>query len=206
MIKKKLRLSILLLFIGIIAEGQVMVYDVVKGSKTIGSVTMDISQDGNQLKYKIVSDVNFRILLRFNVGFEMEEKFYGDKLTWGEAHNTLNGKLQKQSEIFSQDDGRYKIVIDGVASTTAKQDITYSVTKLYTQEPVTQDAVFSQSFGRYLPLTRITENSYELESPDGNNIYTYENGICKEVKVSRDFATFYFRIQEESYARAIETK
>lgn len=206
MIKKKILLSSLLLFVAFFVNGQEMVYDVVKGSKTIGSVTVNIFQDGEQLKYQIKSDVKFKILFSFNVKYESEEKFYGDLLTWGKGFNTLNGKIQKETEVTRQDDGKYRIVIDGVPSITGPQDITYSVSKLYNQEPVNEDAVFSQSFGRYLSLTKVTENSYELDSPDGTNIYSYENGICKEVKVSRDFATFYFRIQEESFARATETK
>ena len=195
-----------MLFVAFFVNGQVIVYDVVKGSKKIGSVTVDITKEGEQVKYKINSDVNFRILFSFNVKYQMEEKFFGDRLTWGKAFNTLNGRLQKETEVFSQDDGKYRIVIDGVSSLTDQQEITYSVSKLYSQEPINEKAVFSQSFGRYLPLTKVSENSYELESPDGNNIYTYENGICREVKVSRDFANFYFRIQEESFARATETK
>ena len=206
MIKKILLLSTALLFVVFLSSGQTMVYDVVKGSKTIGSVTVEISRDKGQVKYKINSDVNFRILFSFNVKYQMEEKFYGDRLTWGKAFNTLNGRIQKESEIFSQDDDTYKIVLDGIASITDKKHISYSVSKLYSQEPVNETAVFSQSFGRYLPLTKVSENSYELDSPDGVNVYTYENGICKEVKVSRDFANFYFRIQEESFARATETK
>ncbi|MEL7147214.1 MAG: DUF6134 family protein, partial [Bacteroidota bacterium] len=100
MIKKKLLLSSLLLFVAFFVNGQVMIYDVVKGSKKIGSVTVEITQENGQTKYKINSHVRFKILFSFTVKYEMEEKFYDDRLTWGKAFNTLNGRLQKESEIL----------------------------------------------------------------------------------------------------------
>ena len=114
--------------------------------------------------------------------------------------------MQKQSEIYVNDHGKYIVKIDDVASNTDEKEIVYSVSKLYTDEPVCKSKVSSQSFGRYLTLTKTDDHTYELVSPDGTNYYTYENGICKEVKVSRDFATFYFRIQPESMIRVLETK
>lgn len=188
------------------AQSQVMIYDVIKGSKNIGSVTVEISNENEQVKYRINSTVKFKILFSFEVIYQMEEKFYEGKLTWGKAHNTLNDRMQKESEILSQGDAGYVVTIDGIASDLDDKQITYSVSRLYTDEPVGKTRVFSQSFGRYLTLEKTDDHTYELTSPDGTNYYTYENGICKEVKVSRDFATFYFRIQEDSFNRVLETK
>lgn len=206
MIKKILLLSTFLLTLSLSAQSQLMVYDVVKGSKNIGNVTVEISNENDQVKYHITSLVNFKILFSFSVKYQMEEKFFEGKLTWGKAHNTLNDRIQKESEVYINSEGTYVFNIDGVASNTSENKITYSVSKLYTDEPIGKNKVFSQSFGRYLTLTKTDEHTYELVSPDGTNYYTYENGICKEVKVSRDFATFYFRIQEESLRKVLETK
>ncbi|MEL6558385.1 MAG: DUF6134 family protein [Bacteroidota bacterium] len=206
MIKKILLICAFFLSLSLTAQSQLIVYDVVKGSKKIGNVTLEISNENEQVKYHITSLVKFKILFSFAIKYQMEEKFYDGKLTWGKAHNTLNGRMQKESEIYLNDHGNYIVKIDDVASTTNEKEITYSISKLYTDEPVGKTAVFSQSFGRYLPLTKTGDHTYELESPDGTNYYTYENGICKEVKVSRDFATFYFRIQPDSMTRVLETK
>jgi len=206
MMKKILLLSIFSLSLSLSAHSQLMIYDVVKGSKKIGNVTVEISNENDQVKYKINSLVKFKILFSFTVKYQMEEKFYNGTLTWGKAHNTLNKRVQKETEIYQNEAGKYVVNIDGVSSVTDEKEIVYSVSKLYTDEPVGMTKVFSQSFGRYLTLTKTDDHTYELDSPDGINYYTYENGVCKEVKVSRDFATFYFRIQEESFAKALETK
>ncbi len=206
MIKKFYILLGFFLLLSATAQCQLLNYDVVKGKKKKGTVTVEkLSEDG-QVKYKIYSKVSFSILFNFTIEYWLEEKFYNDKLTWGKASNTLNDRLQKESEIYINDKGNYAVKIDGVTSSTDINELTYSVAKLYNHEPIGLNKVFSQSFGRYLPLTNLGNNAYLLESPDGNNKYTYENGICKEVKLIRDFATFYFRIQEESYARAKKTK
>jgi len=206
MIKKLYFLLAIFFFLSGTAQSQLLSYDVVKGSKKKGTVTVEQSLDGDQVKYNIYSKVSFSVLFSFTIEYWLEEKFYDGKLTWGKGHNTLNDRLQKESEIYIGDKGNYIVNIDGVASPTEHKEIFYSVSKLYSQEPIGMDKVYSQSFGRYLPLIDLGNHSYLLESPDGNNKYTYEFGICKEVKLVRDFATFYFRIQEESFVRAKKTK
>ncbi|MGB3466260.1 MAG: hypothetical protein WBA74_13360, partial [Cyclobacteriaceae bacterium] len=75
MIKKILLFSAFLLFLSVSAQSQVMIYDVVKGSKNIGNVTVEISNENKQVKYKINSTVKFKILFSFEVIYQMEEKF-----------------------------------------------------------------------------------------------------------------------------------
>ena len=55
------------------------------------------------------------------------------------------------------------------------------------------------SSGQYLTFEEVDDHVYKMESPDGTNVYTYMNGICTEVKVSRDFAKFYFRMAPETF-------
>ena len=38
-----------------------------------------------------------------------------------------------------------------------------------------------------------------LISPQGENYYRYDNGICTEVTVIRDFGTLHFNLSPESY-------
>ena len=97
MISKILIFSAFFTILSFGTQCQVMIYDVVKGSKNIGSVTVEISNENEQVKYKINSKVKFKILFSFEVVYQMEEKFYEGMLTWGKAYNTLNDRLQKES-------------------------------------------------------------------------------------------------------------
>ncbi|WP_425389918.1 DUF6134 family protein [Ekhidna sp.] len=179
-----------------IAFGQILYYDVVKGTKKLGDMTVKRIESENAVKYEIDSKVTFRILLSFTVDYESTSEYKYGQLIKEYTHNQLNGSTQKKSTIWF-DGQKYTLDLDGVR-TTFKERVEYSVAAIYYEEPQDGQKVYSPQFGEYLTFEKINENQYELDSPDGLNVYTYVNGICTEVKVSRDFAKFYFRMTDES--------
>ena len=176
--------------------GQTLHYDIVKSSKKIGDMTVKRMLSENQVKYEIDSKVTFRILFSFTVDYASASEYKYSQLIKEHTHNKLNGSTQKKSTIWF-DGEKYTLDLDGVRS-TIKDDIRYSVTAIYFEEPQDGQKVFSPQFGDYLTFIKIDEHQYEMESPDGLNIYSYTNGICSEVKVNRDFARFSFQITDES--------
>jgi L-ribulose-5-phosphate 3-epimerase UlaE len=79
------------------------------------------------------------------------------------------------------------------------------MSEVYFREPTDGKKAFSQHFGQFLQFEKTAEDTYFLVSPDGSNEYKYENGVCTEVKVSRDYGTVYFKIKPESYASIVKT-
>lgn len=173
-----------------------MRYDVIKGSKTLGEMIVKREVNGNIEEISFESDVTFRLLFSFNLKFSQYEKFQSGKLNWGKALSKLNGRTQKDSKIVNSEKGQM-LTLDGV---TVKIDepIKFSVSQIYYQEPKDGQKVFSQQFGQFLTFTKVKEHRYVLPSPDGDNYYTYHNGICIKVDVERDFANFHFDLQPKS--------
>lgn len=176
--------------------GQTVHYDVVKGSKKLGDMTVKRILSDNQVKYEIDSKVTFRILFSFTVDYESTSEYKYGQLIKEYTHNQLNGSTQKKSTIWFNGDN-YTLDLNG-SRTSLRDKIEYSVGTIYFEEPKDGQKVFSPQFGEYLTFRKLAEHQYEMESPDGINLYTYTNGICSEVKVNRDFAKFYFRMTEES--------
>ncbi len=179
-----------------VAIGQSVHYEVVKGSKKLGDMTVKRMISDNQINYEIQSKVTFRILFSFTVDYESTSEYKYGQLIKEYTHNKLNGSTQKKSTIWF-DGNNYTLDLNGSRS-SINDDIKYSVAAIYFEEPKDGQKVFSPQFGEYLTFNKIDEHRYEMESPDGINLYTYTNGICSEVKVNRDFAKFYFKITEES--------
>lgn len=179
-----------------VALGQTVHYDVVKGSKKLGDMTVKRMLSEDQVKYEIKSKVTFKILFSFSIDYESTSEYKYGQLIKEYTHNELNGSTQKKSTIWF-DGEKYTLDLNGSRSTINRR-IEYSVATIYFEEPEDGQKVFSPQFGEYLAFKKIDEHQYEMESPDGINLYTYTNGICSEVKVNRDFAKFYFRITEES--------
>ena len=171
-------------------------YEVVKGSKKLGDMTVERRAYNNEVEYYIQSKVVFRILFSFTIDFESSSLYSNGILERESTIRKLNGATQKSSAILKKDED-YSHTLNDVTS-FEEGPISYSVSSIYFVEPEPDQQVFSPQFGKYLTFEKIGEHLYELESPDGTNTYTYMNGICTEVKVSRDFATFYFRMTPET--------
>lgn len=191
--------NLIILIFAIVSQaalGQTLNYEVIKGSKKLGDMTVKRKLSQNEVKYEINSQVTFRILFSFTVDYESTSEYKYGQLIKEYTHNQLNGSTQKKSTIWF-DGEKYTLDLDGIR-TTLKDPIEYSVATVYFEEPEDKQKVYSPQFGLYMTFNRIAEHVYELESPDGLNVYTYTNGICTEVQVNRDFAKFAFVMTSES--------
>ena len=201
---KRLFIIIIFLSVGSVAFSQVLYYEVMKGSKKLGDMTVKRTALENQTYYEIESKVTFRILLAFTVDYESTSEYKYGQLIKEFTHSRLNGNSQKKSTIWF-DGAKYTLDLNG-SRTHFKENINYSVAAVYYEEPEDKQQVYSPQFGNYLTFHEIKDHVYELESPDGLNVYTYTNGICTEVKVFRDFAKFSFVMTPESLVAVKEQK
>lgn len=174
-----------------------------KGTKNLGLMTVKKTVEGEIEEIKIESEVTYRVLFAFTIRYKMYEKFRGNNLDWGKALSTLNGRTQKESKIVSSTKG-HTLTLDGV-SVEVEDQIDYSISQIYFEEPKDGQVVFSQQFAQFLTFKKVDEHRYLLASPDGDNFYTYVNGICADVRVQRDFANFNFVIQPKTM-KAIQSK
>ena len=200
----KFRLLVFVTLLLVLANGhtgaQHITYDVVKGDKVIGKMTVDKIVSGDKVTLNIKNDVEFTLLFSFTSLYWLSETFENGILVSGDSHNDFNGRRQKETKL-KRNGSKYYIISDEVSSYFGSKDLTYSVSNFYFTEPKDGQEVFSQWFGRFMTMKQDSPHVYEVSSPDGTNTYWYNNGICTKVKVSRDFATFYFKIQDESLAR-----
>jgi len=181
------------------AHGQNLRYDIVKGDKVIGSLDAKKIVDEDRVTYTLKNRVEFKVLFSFSVQYDLEETFANGVLIRGKGKNSLNDASQKETSIDKNETG-YRLILDGTPNHLSEKEIEYSVSRIYHEEPFDGKAVFSEYFGYYLHIEEIGDHRYLLRSPDGENEYTYNRGYCTEVKVSRDFATFYIRMDDTTLA------
>lgn len=179
------------------AKGQTLHYEVIRGSKNLGDMTVKRTALKDHTYYEIDSRVSFKLLFTFTVDYESSSEYKYGQLIKEYTHNQLNGSTQKESTLWF-DGTTYTLDLDGIKFPIDDKRIEYSVAAIYFEEPTDGEKVYSPQFGTYLTFNKIGEHLYEMESPDGVNVYSYTNGICTEVKVNRDFAKFSFVMTSES--------
>lgn len=179
--------------------GQTLHYDVIRNGDSMGSTVVHRTKSGDKLTYDLITKTQFRILFSFKVEYGLKETFEDGVLINGSGFNTLNGSMQKEIEMRQQGD-LYELIIDGIRTEVHEKGITESVSEIYFEEPYHKKTVYSAYFARYLYFEKVGDHQYSLTSPDGVNVYTYENGIVTEVEITRDFANFSQVLKPESLA------
>lgn len=203
-----MRTSAILLFLFFVpfsGFSQLYNYDVVKNGKSIGSLDVIRRVDGDKEFINIKSKVEFRILFSFTVIYGLEETFEGGVLKNGNGFNTLNGSYQKQTSILKSYEG-YDLTIDGVKVNLDEKVLSYTISKIYIEEPKDGQRAFSQTFGKWLTFEKVGDHRYKLPSPDGDNYYTYTNGVCTFVEVERDYGDVTFEMKPGSLVRVKKDK
>ncbi len=176
-----------------------MHYDVVRGDKKIGNINVKRYFQDSIETIDIKSEVSFRIIFSFTVDFGLNESFKNGVLINGNAYNKLNNVTQKESSVEKKSSD-YRLVIGGTPNRLSEEKIDFSISEIYMREPKDGEKAFSQHFGKFMQFEKVREHTYKLVSPDGENYYTYENGVCTEIKVYRDYANYSMKIQPESFA------
>lgn len=185
--------------------GQMLHYDVIRNGESMGTTDVLRKKVGNDILYHLNTKTEFRVVFLFKVEYDLKETFRDGYLIGGTSFNTLNSGVQKQTAMKQANDG-YELVIDGIKTHVREDKIQESVAEIYFEEPYDGKAVYSAYFGRYLYFEQVSNHKYQLISPDGTNIYTYENGIVTEVNISRDFANFSQILKPESLAAVRSNK
>ena len=181
-------------------SGQVLHYEVVRNDKAIGTIDVVRTIENGIETYSLENVVEFKLLFSFHIKYVLKESFKDGMLITGEGFNTLNGSTQKKTSIQFRN-GKYKLLIDGIEGYVESGDsITYAASQVYHQEPEGNQKMYSQYFGRYLQFKKVGDHKYTLSSPDGENVYEYQNGFCTTVHVSRDYASFSIVMKPESLA------
>jgi hypothetical protein len=198
-----LRRAAILLFLTLSTSGlilgQSLKYEIVKGDKVIGSLDAIRTVDKEKVIFTLKNRVEFKVLFSFIVQYDLKETFINGILISGQGKNSLNEASQKETSILKNENG-YLLSLDGTPNQLEDKAINYSVSRIYHEEPYDGKSIYSQYFGRDLHIEKIGDQKYVLTSPDGENEYTYSGGYCTEVKVSRDFATFYIRMDATTLA------
>ncbi len=181
------------------SKSQSLHYDAFRKSKKVGNMDILVRTEENREIFVVKSNMEFRFLISLKVKFHNEEEFVDGILVKGNVKNEMIGFKESEAHIEKNDEG-YDLTINGSGAPLAESEISYTVCKIYTQEPEDGQKLFSQYYGKYFVFEKIEDHKYRYSSPEGDNYYTYEYGICTEVKVERDFATIYFKLQPESLA------
>lgn len=154
-------------------------------------MTVNRFNSSNEVIYESITEVSYKILIELEIKYMLKETFEEGVLIRGQGFSSLNGSKKKTYDIEKKEGG-YVLRTEDIPQHIPFDTIIYSASKIHYEEPKDNQQVFSQHFATYLNFNEISPHYYLLTSPKGENYYRYENGICVEVIVIRDFGTLHF--------------
>ena len=162
-------------------------YTIKQNGDQIGTMTVNETQQGNLVSYKLQSDVKKSFLFSFKVKAIEEAVFQNGVLLYSFVYQLLNGseKVNKNTRLSGNN---YVVTANGTEEKIDSSPITYNMVCLYTTEPLNIQQVFSDKYQQYLTISKTGLHQYHINFPDGNyNDYDYENGVCTKVHVHHSF-------------------
>ncbi len=180
------------------AVAQTVHYKIIWRGDSVGYINAYRFDSANFEVYKLKSEVSFWFFGRRLIKTEYSEIFKEQILISSEARYFKDDKLREDcSTIFRN--SQYDITLNGSKQPSIADPIKISTTTILFRKPEGTKAVYSERFGEMMDLERINDSSFRIEKANGRfNVYSFENGICKRIKVDNFFATLYFiRIDDE---------
>jgi hypothetical protein len=111
----------------------------------------------------------------------------------------LNDKRREFTDIAYVNDSSWQKQSDAAEKELIKIDHKFNVSDLYFEEPVNQNFVFSERFGKTVKIVDKGDGHYRLLLPDGNHCdFFYEEGICTNVKAKNGSRTIKFVLRDNS--------
>lgn len=169
-------------------------YKVYVSGKDRGSLHADITRQ---------ADASFQIRLETRLHFPFTDvvsliqvNYSAKGLEHASSMKHINNDL-KEKFITQRVNGGYSLTdVDGNNS-QFKQEIPFSVGRLYHDEPVGRSEIFSERLGAFVPLRTLQKGEYELVQPDGKkNVFVYRYGICTEMRTEMMACNVRFVLSE----------
>ncbi|MEM6263590.1 MAG: DUF6134 family protein [Bacteroidota bacterium] len=176
--------------------GQTMVYEIWKDGKLVGEHNAQRICHGDTCLYLFKSKINMRIIISINATSQLQSSYKGGILQDGFVRVWREGKLRESGYLKYDEGYGYFVDLDGRSKIFYSKGIRFSVVMLYHNEPKGYTHVFSERYGKWLELTKVSEGVYELDLPMGNkNIYTYKDGKCVSVEIDHALTTLICKLK-----------
>jgi hypothetical protein len=196
----KVLITIISLNLSFGAFSQELVYDVTIEGKPVGNmlVTKKVLDSG-KVYYSAVMDLEYK-LFRPTQMVQLQEAIYeNDTLQQAYYVDKRNGEIIQQAKI-EQLLGRkyYRTSIDTLKGWHEKP-ILKSTVRLYFDQPIKRDSVFSESIHEYYQIAKLPEeNRYMMVNAEGEKtILEYnKNGICAQLNFNIGAVNYQMKLRE----------
>lgn len=194
-LKKAATLLALLYFSsGLMAQEQIVKYNVLHSGKVVGHMDLYQKREGDDLSLKMISQVKMRFIMSIQVDIHEESVFQKGKLISSSICRKVNGKEKANRQTRACGDC-YQTLNDGKGGQLSQKQISQNLMLLYCREPDNNTQIYCDNFQQFLQIKQVSPHVYRIDLPDGNyNFYSYTNGVCSKVDIHHSLYTIQIQL------------
>lgn len=157
----------------------------------IGEYKVTQESANDQIDIKAITDVEVKIIFTYRVKY-IQHSVYRNGSLWSCHVQTIkNGKVNSDMQLKKQGE-TYLLVEDGDSSVVHDQ-INYSGSMLYFNEPHRVASMYNERSGEEKSLKQVADHTYVITDEKNNktNEYHYEDGILTRAELKHPLAVIH---------------
>jgi hypothetical protein len=180
----------------ILMSAQTLSYDVKALGMKVGSMKITRTLSGSNILYQIESTNHVSYLFgEIDVKHSSSASFLNGVLQKSNSKTDKNGKLESSCETVLSG-SVYKIKTHQTIAVYSSP-IRYSIFSMYYNEPKGLKEIFSEEYGKMVPISEVKPHRFMVSFPDGKKYhYDFENGVISDVEVPSAVGTVHMRLKK----------
>jgi len=173
---------------------QTIKYDLRVLGMNIGKFTVTQQTRGDEISIEAVTDVKVKIIFTYKVKFLQHTLYKDGMLANSHVETIKNGKVNSDTRL-TKEGSAYILVKDG-DSTLIHDQITYSGSLLYFNEPEQVPSIYKEISGDKSSINPAGDHTYVVTDEKGRvtNKYEYKNGMLDQAELKHTLATIYMKL------------
>lgn len=169
-------------------------YSIEVAGINIGNLYTSKVSKGDLTFYYFESKVSVWLFMQITVTHEMACVYNKNVLQTIDIHSFVNNekyysRIEWQNDHYNVDIKTYKYTNDK----PLKDEIHFSVVKLFFEEPSEQKTILADNYGVMAPVTVLKPNVYQVKVLDKKNKYTYKDGALVKAEMEGVIKNFIIR-------------
>ena len=171
-------------------------YDIISKKDTLGILQVSKLMQGEHLVYYYHVDMKVKLLMNVHMKYTIKATYDNSRLLSANVDNIINEKSHHSSQMKWQNSS-YILTIKNKKPQKLEEEITYSGIRLFFDEPLGVDKVFSEYTTKNGQLTKIDNGIYELTLHNGKkNRYFYKNEELVKATIYNSLIKFDLILRE----------
>jgi len=183
-------ISLIFILLSLNSFTQTLNYNIVLNEKEVGLFIINRTINNGVIEIHAESKTSLHIFKTVEVSYTLDSKYKDGILEFCSIKTYVNNQIHSSSNTKKIGD-KYRITQDGEI-TEFSDDILYSGSLMYYQEPVKETQMYSEFNSAIKKIDKVDVHKYEIidMSNGDKNIYFYRNGILERALIPHTFATF----------------